>query len=55
MEGSVFKEALEEIERLSQDPETRAIAISLEIHLRDQIQREEDLQKGFRQKKFLIQ
>ncbi|WP_185907807.1 Rpn family recombination-promoting nuclease/putative transposase [Psychrobacillus soli] len=42
MESSVFKEALEEIERLSQDPETRAIAISREIHLRDQIQREED-------------
>ncbi|MFJ5770743.1 Rpn family recombination-promoting nuclease/putative transposase [Psychrobacillus sp. NPDC093180] len=42
MESPIFKEALEEIERLSQDPETRAIAISHEIHLRDQIQREED-------------
>lgn len=30
MESSVFKEALEEIERLSQNPETRAIAISRE-------------------------
>ncbi|MFJ5768843.1 Rpn family recombination-promoting nuclease/putative transposase [Psychrobacillus sp. NPDC093180] len=40
MESSTFKEAFEEIERLSQDPKTRALAISREKFLRDQNQRE---------------
>lgn len=42
VESSTFKEALSEIERLSQDPATVQMAISREIHLKDQIQREED-------------
>ena len=42
VESSIFKEALSEIERLSQDPATVQMAISREIHLKDQIQREED-------------
>ena len=42
MESSTLKEALSEIERLSQDPATVQMAISREIHLRDQLQREED-------------
>lgn len=42
MESPTMKEAFEEIQRLSQDPQTRARAISREIHLRDQLQREED-------------
>lgn len=42
MESSTLKEALSEIERLSQNPETVRMAISREIHLKDQLQREED-------------
>lgn len=42
VESSIFKEAISEIERLSQDPATVQMAISREIHLKDQIQREED-------------
>ena len=42
VESSTFKEALSEIERLSQDPATVQMAISREIHLKDQIQREYD-------------
>lgn len=42
MESSTMKEAFEEIQRLSDDPATRAAAISREIHLKDQIQRELD-------------
>jgi len=40
--SSTLKEALTQIERLSQDPETRRMAISREIQLKDQLQREED-------------
>ena len=42
VESSTLKEALSQIERLSQDPETRRMAISREIQLKDQLQREED-------------
>lgn len=42
MESSTLKEALSEIKRLSQNPETVRMAISREIHLKDQLQREED-------------
>lgn len=42
MESSTMREAFEEIRRLSDDPATRAAAISREIHLKDQIQRELD-------------
>lgn len=42
MESSTMKEAFAEIQRLSDDPATRAAAISREIHLKDQIQRELD-------------
>ena len=42
VDSSMLKEALSEIERLSQDPATVGMAISREIHLRDQLQREED-------------
>ena len=42
VESSTMKEAFEEIQRLSDDPATRAAAISREIHLKDQIQRELD-------------
>ena len=42
VESSTLKEALYQIERLSQDPETRRMAISREIQLKDQLQREED-------------
>lgn len=42
MESSAFKEAFEEIERLSRDPETVQLAISREMALRDHIQRMED-------------
>lgn len=42
MESSVLKEALTEIERLNQDSETLRLAIAREIHLKDQLQREED-------------
>lgn len=42
MESSVLKEALTEIKRLSQNPETVRLAIAREIHLKDQLQREED-------------
>jgi len=42
VESSTMKEAFEEIQRLSYDPATRAAAISREIHLKDQIQRELD-------------
>lgn len=38
--SSAMKEAFEEINRLSQDPQTYWLAISKEIHLREQIQRE---------------
>jgi len=42
VESSTFKEALSEIERLSQEPATVQMAISREIHLKDHIQREYD-------------
>lgn len=42
MDSSTLREALSEIERLSQNPETVRMAISREIHLKDQLQREED-------------
>ncbi|WP_318618242.1 Rpn family recombination-promoting nuclease/putative transposase [Sporosarcina sp. YIM B06819] len=42
VESSTLKEALSQIERLSQNPETVKMAISREIHLKDQLQREED-------------
>lgn len=42
MESSIMKEAFDEIQRLSEDPATRAEAISREIHLKDQMQRELD-------------
>ncbi|MFJ7934397.1 Rpn family recombination-promoting nuclease/putative transposase [Sporosarcina sp. NPDC096371] len=42
MESSTLKEALSQIERLSQNPETIRMAIAREIHLKDQLQREED-------------
>jgi len=42
MESSTLKEALSQIERLSQNPETVKMAISREIHLKDQLQREEE-------------
>ena len=42
LESSTMREAFDEIQRLSEDPATRAAAISREIHLRDQIQRELD-------------
>ena len=42
MESSTLKEALSEIERLSQDPKTVRLAIAREIHLKDQLQRERD-------------
>jgi len=42
MESSTMREAFEEIRRLSDDPATRAAAISREIHLKDQLQRELD-------------
>lgn len=42
MESSAFKEAFEEIERLSRDPDTVQLAISREMALRDHIQRMED-------------
>ena len=40
LESSTMKEALKEIQRLSEDPETRKAAIAREIHLKDQLQRE---------------
>ena len=42
LESSTMREAFDEIQRLSEDPATRAASISREIHLRDQIQRELD-------------
>ena len=42
MESSTLKEALSQIERLSQDPATVRMAIAREIQLKDQLQREED-------------
>ena len=42
VESSTLKEALTQIERLSQDPETRRMAISREIQLKDQLQRVEE-------------
>ena len=42
MESSTLKEALAEIDRLSRNPATVRMAISKEIHLKDQLQREED-------------
>ena len=39
MESTTMKEAYEEIQRLSEDKETRKAAIAREIHLRDQVQR----------------
>jgi len=42
VESSTLKEALSQIERLSQNPETVKMAISREIHLKDQLQREEE-------------
>jgi len=41
-ESSTMREAFEEIRCLSDDPATRAAAISREIHLKDQLQRELD-------------
>ncbi|MCG7335921.1 Rpn family recombination-promoting nuclease/putative transposase [Sporosarcina sp. ACRSM] len=54
MESPIMKEAFEEIQRLSQDPKTRALAISREIQLKDQMQREyearmEGMAKGIEQ------
>ncbi|WP_438317122.1 hypothetical protein [Sporosarcina sp. FA9] len=40
MESSTMQEALKEIQRLSEDPETRKAAIAREIHMKDQLQRE---------------
>lgn len=53
MESSAFKEAFEEIKRLSMDPETVQLAINREIALRDHIQRladaeEEGFEKGIK-------
>lgn len=45
MESSAFKEAFEENERLSRDPETVRLAISREIELRDHIQRMQDAEE----------
>ncbi len=45
MESSAFKEAFEEIRKLSMDPDTVQLAISREIALRDHIQRLEDAEK----------
>ena len=42
VESSTLKEALSQIERLSQDPATVRMAIAREIQLKDQLQREED-------------
>ena len=42
MESTTMKEAYEEIQRLSDDKETRKAAIARDIHLRDQVQREFD-------------
>lgn len=42
IESSTMKEAYEELQRLSEDKETRKAAIAREIHLRDQVQREFD-------------
>ena len=42
MERSTLKEALSQIERLSQNPATVRMAIAREIQLKDQLQREED-------------
>lgn len=42
MESSAFKEAFEEIRRLSMDPDTIDLAISREIALRDQLTRLEE-------------
>lgn len=42
MESTTMKEAYDEIQRLSDDKETRKAAIAREIHLRDQVQREYD-------------
>ncbi|MDW0113470.1 Rpn family recombination-promoting nuclease/putative transposase [Sporosarcina saromensis] len=45
MESSAYKEAFEEIRKLSMDPETFHLALSREIALRDHIQRMEDAEK----------
>ena len=45
MERPWVKEAFEEIERLSQNPETRRIADFREQELLDMLQREEDARK----------
>lgn len=37
MESSTLREAYEEIQRLSENPATRAAAIFREIHLKDQL------------------
>ena len=42
MESSAFKEAFEEIRKLSMDPDTVQLAVNREIALRDTIQRLED-------------
>ena len=42
VESSTMREAYSEIQRLSDDAETRKAAIAREIHLKDQIQRELD-------------
>ncbi len=54
MESSTLKEALSQIERLSQNPETVRMAISREIHLKDQLQREEDAESRGIEKGTLI-
>lgn len=45
MESSAFKEAFDEIRKLSMDPDTVQLAINREIALRDHIQRLEDAEK----------
>ena len=49
MESSTMKEAYSEIQRLSDDMETRKAAIAREIHLKDQIQRELDAKEEGRE------
>ena len=52
MESSAFKEAFDEIRRLSMDPETVDLAISREIALRDHLTRLEEAEnRGMEQAK----
>ena len=49
-----FKEEIAEMERLRQDPATELMAISIEINIKDQIQREYDAwRKGYEEGKRL--